>query len=137
MLIGIFVVEQVETLLKTQDSPVTATEGVSTNFATTPNNVSGSGLQSIVNTDFQQSTGTVLSGLNTESWRFNKDSPQQPMDDLTFTTDMTMGIGLDGSTITWEMIGLGLEEPLPPQDTIDELYVAKSVNLCDRTLIYF
>ena len=26
-----------------------------------------------------------------------------------------------GETISWEMIGLGLEEPLPPQDMIDEL----------------
>lgn len=34
-----------------------------------------------------------------------------------------MGMGLDDSTFTWEMIGLGLEEPLPPQETIDELYV--------------
>jgi hypothetical protein len=74
-----------------------------------------------VTPDFRTSSGGVLSGLNTESWSYNKESPQQPIDDLTFTTDMPMGIGLDGSTITWEMIGLGLEEPLPPQDTIDEL----------------
>lgn len=121
MLIYICAIEQVETLLKTQDSPVTAPEGVTTNFATTPGTVSGAGLQSIVTSDFQHSTGSVLNGLHTEAWRFNKDSPQQPMDDLGFTTDMTMGMGLDDSTITWEMIGLGLEEPLPPQDTIDEL----------------
>jgi len=36
---------------------------------------------------------------------------------------LNMGMGLDDNTFTWEMIGLGLEEPLPPQDTIDELYV--------------
>jgi hypothetical protein len=108
-------------LLKTQDSPVTAPEGVSTNFAATPSNVSGPGLQSIVTSDFQHSTTGVLNGLHTDAWRFNKNSPQQPMNDLAFTTDMTIGIGLDDSTITWEMIGLGLEEPLPPQDTIDEL----------------
>jgi hypothetical protein len=114
-------VEQVETLLKTQDTPVAAPEIVSTAFSSTPNNVSAPGLQAIGNPDFQHATDGVLNGLHTEAWRFNKDSPQQPMNDLTFTTDMSMGIGLDDSTITWEMIGLGLEEPLPPQDTIDEL----------------
>lgn len=28
---------------------------------------------------------------------------------------------------SWEMIGLGLEEPLPPQDVMDELWVASKV----------
>ena len=30
---------------------------------------------------------------------------------------------------SWAMIELGVEEPLPPQDTIDELYVATSLHL--------
>lgn len=25
----------------------------------------------------------------------------------------------------WEMIGLGLDEPLPPQDVMDDLYAAR------------
>jgi len=37
-------------------------------------------------------------------------------------------VGMDDQTFTWEMIGLGLEEPLPPQDTIDELYVTAVPN---------
>ena len=44
------------------------------------------------------------------------------MDNLAFTADMNMSMGLDDNTFTWEMIGLGLEEPLPPQETIDELH---------------
>lgn len=28
-----------------------------------------------------------------------------------------------GGDFSWEMIGLGLEEPLPAQDVVDELYV--------------
>ena len=33
------------------------------------------------------------------------------------------GIGLSSDeNLSWEMIGLGLEEPLPPQEAIDELY---------------
>ena len=40
--------------------------------------------------------------------------PQMPLDDPTF-------VALDEG-FSWEMIELGVEEPLPPQDTIDELY---------------
>ena len=50
------------------------------------------------------------------------------MEDLTFTGDMSMGMGIDDSNFTWEMIGLGLEEPLPPQETIDELWVDSEPN---------
>ena len=35
-------------------------------------------------------------------------------------TSGEMNFGL-GEGLSWEMIGLGLEEPLPPQDMIDEL----------------
>ncbi|KAJ3474991.1 hypothetical protein NLG97_g9618 [Lecanicillium saksenae] len=35
---------------------------------------------------------------------------------------MGMPINNDGSNFSWEMIGLGLEEPLPAQETIDELH---------------
>lgn len=65
------------------------------------------------------------------------------MDSMAFTADMNMGMGLDDNTFTWEMIGLGLEEPLPPQETIDELYVPHSSvwNACScyksRHQIYF
>lgn len=32
--------------------------------------------------------------------------------------------------MTWEMIGLGLEEPLPTQEAIDELFVLLPLTLC-------
>ena len=51
------------------------------------------------------------------------------MESLNFTNDMNMGMGIDDNTFTWEMIGLGLEEPLPTQDTIDELYASLLVSL--------
>lgn len=35
-----------------------------------------------------------------------------------------MNLGLDDD-FSWEMIGLGLEEPMPTQEAIDELYVLK------------
>jgi hypothetical protein len=33
-----------------------------------------------------------------------------------------MGDEFAGESFPWEMVGLGLEEPLPAQDTIDDLY---------------
>ena len=42
------------------------------------------------------------------------------MDNFDFNT--TMNMNNVGNNFTWEMIGLGLDEPLPPQETIDELY---------------
>ena len=56
-------------------------------------------------------------------WQFNADSPQAAnIDDFNFNANMAMGMNNVGGNFTWEMIGLGLEEPLPPQETIDELH---------------
>jgi len=110
-------VEQVETLLKTQDPPpVTTPEIIPTSFA------SGAGLGSIPAGDFGIANPTA-GILGTERWRYNGESPPQHLDNMGFPEGMDMGMGLDDNTFTWEMIGLGLEEPLPPQDTVDELYV--------------
>jgi len=62
----------------------------------------------------------IVDGVNTERWRYN-DGSQAPMEDLNFPANMNLGLGIDDNTFSWEMIGLGLEEPLPAQDTIDEL----------------
>lgn len=116
--------EQVETLLKTQDPPAATLEAAPTSFASAQSNVSGIGLRPIVAPEFGVQNSTIgIVGVNDERWRYNEDSPQQPIDDLGFTADINMGMGLDDSTFTWEMIGLGLEEPLPPQESIDDLYV--------------
>jgi hypothetical protein len=115
--------KQVETLLKTQDPPATTPEAVGSSFASGQGGVSGIGLRPIPATDFgvQPSIG-IVNGVNDERWRYHGESPQPPLDDLGFTGgDLNMHMGLDDSTFTWEMIGLGLEEPLPPQETIDEL----------------
>jgi hypothetical protein len=43
--------------------------------------------------------------------------------------------GLNGD-FSWEMISLGLEEPLPRQDVIDELYVcSRAIELPNKPLI--
>jgi len=111
-----FFLEQVETLLKTQDPPVTTPEIIPASFA------SGANLGSIPAGDFGIANPTA-GILGTERWRYNGESPPQPMDNMGFSEGMDIGMGLDDNTFTWEMIGLGLEEPLPPQESVDELYV--------------
>ncbi|TVY19646.1 Citrinin biosynthesis transcriptional activator ctnR [Lachnellula arida] len=120
--------KQVETLLKTQDPAVPDTPQPTFPQA----NVSGVAPRSIPAADFGVSNSSIgiAEGVNAERWGFNGDSPAQlSMDNMNFTADMNMGMGIDDNTFTWEMIGLGLEEPLPPQETIDELYVILLVAL--------
>ncbi|KAF4971158.1 hypothetical protein FZEAL_9912 [Fusarium zealandicum] len=57
-----------------------------------------------------------------DRWNFNESPQTGTVDDFNFNASMNMGMDNAGGTFTWEMIGLGLEEPLPPQDTIDELH---------------
>lgn len=57
-------------------------------------------------------------------WQFNQDpTPNGPVDDFNFAA--SLGLDMNGmeNNFTWEIIGLGLDEPLPPQELIDELYV--------------
>lgn len=69
----------------------------------------------------------MAANQESDRWRLNGDSPQPgTLDDFNFTN---MGMPMNnvaandvGGNFTWEMIGLGLEEPLPPQETIDELH---------------
>lgn len=58
-----------------------------------------------------------------DRWQFSGESPQTTnIDDFNFNASMGMTMNNVGGNFTWEMIGLGLEEPLPPQETIDELH---------------
>ena len=64
----------------------------------------------------------IASSRDMDRWHFTADSPNAPpLDDFNFSSGMGMGIGGVDNNFSWEMIGLGLEEPLPPQETIDEL----------------
>lgn len=57
-----------------------------------------------------------------DQWQFNVDSPAAvAMEDFNFNSNIPMNMNNIEPSFTWEMIGLGLEEPLPPQETIDEL----------------
>ncbi|KAH7026540.1 fungal-specific transcription factor [Microdochium trichocladiopsis] len=56
-------------------------------------------------------------------WHFSQDPAQNAAaDDFNFAASMGMDLNGMGNNFTWEMIGLGLDEPLPPQETIDELH---------------
>lgn len=83
---------------------------------------SSSGLLGTPNADFLVPRANVaaVNDQDYEQWHFPADSPRPAMEDIAF--DPNLGMAVD-PTFTWEMIGLGLDEPLPPQETIDELYV--------------
>lgn len=67
----------------------------------------------------------IANSRDKDRWQFNSESPPQPgsVDDFNFNSSMQMNMKPVDSNFTWEIINLGLEEPLPPQETIDELYV--------------
>jgi hypothetical protein len=106
-------VEQVETLLKTQEPSEKGPEIAKTNF--TINTANPSILQGVPN-DFDIPNAQI----DSDQWGFPASA--SPQHDLGFNAGLNMGMPMDGATFTWEMIGLGLEEPLPPQETIDELH---------------
>ncbi|CAJ2513439.1 Uu.00g015580.m01.CDS01 [Anthostomella pinea] len=119
--------KQVETLLKTQDPSTTA----SPEATKTPN-------VTLEQTRIQQASATpnftvtnpaiaIANDRDADRWHINGESPQAAtgsggLDDFNFAGNMSMGMDSLDPSFTWEMIGLGLEEPLPPQETIDELH---------------
>ncbi|KAL6791599.1 fungal-specific transcription factor domain-containing protein [Trichoderma sp. SZMC 28012] len=111
--------KQVETLLKTQEPAAKSpTKGVGMQIPGANNNqANASASMPMPNSNM---------GINGEErWHFNNngESPQAaPMDDFGFNANMGMPVNNMPGNFTWEMIGLGLEEPLPPQETIDELH---------------
>ncbi|KAL2883515.1 hypothetical protein SGCOL_001198 [Colletotrichum sp. CLE4] len=123
--------KQVETLLKTQDPPpvpANPSSNIPHNLDATAANRSRT---TAAPTSYSITNPNLGLGADhdVDRWRFNGESPQAqnaaapPMDDFNFNSNMSMGMSNAGSNFTWEMIGLGLEEPLPPQETIDELSV--------------
>ncbi|XXG98707.1 hypothetical protein Hte_005036 [Hypoxylon texense] len=65
----------------------------------------------------------ITNDRDIDRWHFNGESPQAGgnLEDFNFNGNISMNMGGMDSSFPWEMIGLGLEEPLPPQETIDEL----------------
>lgn len=118
--------KQVETLLKTQD-PLPANtgsnKGLSMHGGPTPASQNGASSLPVV------PEGPAAMNVPGADWDmdrrgFNDEETQQtaPIEDFNFSANIGMNMDDVGGNFTWEMIGLGLEEPLPPQDTIDELH---------------
>ncbi|KAK2591400.1 hypothetical protein QQS21_010906 [Conoideocrella luteorostrata] len=114
--------KQVETLLKTQD-PTPA----STSPGTKGMNMPMPGAHSAASATQNLGVANPAMGMgdgDVDRWQhFNGESPQGgTMEDFNFNSNVGMSMNHVGGNFTWEMIGLGLEEPLPPQETIDELH---------------
>ena len=62
--------------------------------------------------------GMPMDGLMTSANNFEASPSANGVPDIDLAID---------ENFTWEMIGLGLEEPLPTQEAVDELYGANSV----------
>ncbi|KAK7757825.1 hypothetical protein SLS62_000203 [Diatrype stigma] len=131
--------KQVETLLKTQEPAGNANVSIPKTSTVTFEQPQNTGASANINVTTPNIALPASRGM--DQWRPNAESPQNSssndfnataaataaantadggMDDFSFNGNISMGINMDNS-FTWEMIGLGLEEPLPPQDTIDEL----------------
>ncbi|KAI5463029.1 fungal-specific transcription factor domain-containing protein [Mariannaea sp. PMI_226] len=106
--------KQVETLLKTQDPPNASSSN------NQPKGLSSMAMPGPPNLNMQ----TPSMGMTGDrDWNINSESPQTTnLEDFNFNANLGMGMNNVGGNFTWEMIGLGLEEPLPPQETIDELH---------------
>ncbi|KAI4625320.1 uncharacterized protein J4E87_005167 [Alternaria ethzedia] len=96
--------QQVETLLKTQDTTDPSKEA--------PRQDAGSTyVANTISQSLPNSTNVPNTAGNTQS-RITGASPFQNIGTA----------GNDAEDTSWEMIGLGLEEPLPPQEIQDDLY---------------
>ncbi|KAK0733375.1 fungal-specific transcription factor domain-containing protein [Lasiosphaeria miniovina] len=117
--------KQVETMLKTQDPSATSPDA---NKAMPVS--ADAGRKQPPN---QRATAAAAAGMNVtdpsigiassrdmDRWNFPGDSPGGAID--TGFDFGGMGLANPTNNFTWEMIGLGLEEPLPPQATIDEMH---------------
>ncbi|QPG99315.1 hypothetical protein C2857_001456 [Epichloe festucae Fl1] len=116
--------KQVETLLKTQD-PVPPTPSSTAKSMNLPM----SGVHNVPSASQSLGVANPAMGMGGDGdvsrWQhYSGESPQGgTVDDFDFNSTMGMPMNnVSEGNFTWEMIGLGLEEPLPPQETIDELH---------------
>ncbi|KAL1843150.1 hypothetical protein VTJ49DRAFT_2900 [Mycothermus thermophilus] len=113
--------KQVETLLKNQElsSGSESTKGIAMTLDGTPRSQPLN--QRAGGFNVADPSIGIANGRDMDRWNFSGESPHAaPLDDFNFNNNMGMG-GVDNN-FPWEMIRLGLEEPLPPQETIDELH---------------
>ncbi|KAL1878702.1 hypothetical protein Daus18300_001977 [Diaporthe australafricana] len=113
--------KQVETLLKTQDPPAAPKPAapVAPPAAVNSDPKVNDSLSTPATLTVNDPSINLAAGGDMDQWNFNGDNsphPQAAGDTFDFNA-----IPIQNS-FTWEMIGLGLEEPLPPQESIDEFH---------------
>ncbi|KAK4128339.1 hypothetical protein N657DRAFT_564118 [Parathielavia appendiculata] len=113
--------KQVETLLKTQElsSSSDGAKGISISLDGATKQPLNQRAAATANFNVTDPSIGITSGRD---WQFNADSPNAPLEDFNFSGGMNIGMSGVDNNFTWEMIGLGLEEPLPSQAIIDELH---------------
>lgn len=104
--------KQVETMLKSQ-------EPNATNPSQGTGNVSGESLRTVPAAEFNVPGPSIRA--DGERWRYESDS-EPPLSGMGFVNTVDVGMGLEDFPSPWEMIGLGIEEPLPLQNAVDELH---------------
>jgi hypothetical protein len=143
-------IEQVETLLKTQDPPQSQQPAPKAKTAK-PQSLPQSRPQSFPTPSPRPTPTPISMGLGTEPIAsladFSLPTSTSNANDFSLPSitpnsndyindfsannlafqDTTMADEFAGESFPWEMIGLGLEEPLPAQEVIDDLYVAKDL----------
>ncbi|EDO04271.1 hypothetical protein SS1G_06754 [Sclerotinia sclerotiorum 1980 UF-70] len=102
--------KQVETMLKSQ-------EPNATNPSQGTGNVSGESLRTVPAAEFNVPGPSIRA--DGERWRYESDS-EPPLSGMGFVNTVDVGMGLEDFPSPWEMIGLGIEEPLPLQNAVDE-----------------
>ncbi|KAJ2905362.1 binuclear zinc transcription factor [Zalerion maritima] len=138
--------KQVETLLKTQEPPPSGNVTTSSASTSQPKRPSGLG-QGSPSTGQSNPHGIALdfnmahppisipSDRDMDRWNINPagNSPQNPnMDDFNFNAGMIPPDLNQTNNFTYEIMQLGLQEPLPPQDTIDEMAPTQRPPVCLR-----
>jgi hypothetical protein len=123
------IAEHVEKLLKSQDGSSTSPEAVKAASIAVDTRTRQS-QHHVPPTSYNPAEPSMGMANNPDMdrWHFNPESPPTgQIEEFNFNGNMTMNMNNVDSNFTWEMIGLGLEEPLPPQETIDELYASRAL----------
>ena len=103
-------VEQVETLLKNQDTP-------ESNKENTRQDAASAYVANTIQQGINESNAYLGTG-NKDTLNFPESISPGPD---SFQTNGSANAHAADGEFPWEMIGLGLDEPLPPQDVMDDL----------------
>ncbi|KAI1811150.1 fungal-specific transcription factor [Poronia punctata] len=115
--------KQVEELLKTQEPVNNTSPETSRAPNVTFEQTRGQPATGPTNFNVNNTPIAMAGDRDSDRWRLGVDSPKgNGLDDFNFASSIPININNMDPSFTWEMIGLGLEEPLPPQETIDELH---------------